>query len=136
MNRFKSVSLLLLSLLLVLSGCGKAPATPVDIDLSGMSETMVYSAVFQMAENPEDYVGKTVRMAGMFTSIHSEAMDRDYYSCTVRDDKGCCTEGLEFILPDGQEYPEFGDSIVVSGTYEIYEEDGGVYGQLVNAVLE
>ena len=131
----KRIAALLALLGLVLTGCG-TPKTPVDIDLTGMSETMVYSAVFQMAENPEEYAGKTVRISGEFTSIHSEAMDRDYYSCSVRDEKGCCTEGIEFLLPPEAPCPAVGDRITVSGVYETYEEDGGLYGQLVDAVLE
>lgn len=135
MKRIMIPAALVLILSILLCGCGKQK-TPVDIDLSGMSENMIYSAAFQMAENPQDYEGKTVRIKGMFTTMHSEAMDRDYYECSVRDKQGCCTEGIEFILPEGQEYPEVGASITVSGTYVTYEEDGGVYGQLINATLE
>ena len=126
--------MLILLLALSMAGCGKR--TPVDVDLSGMSDPMAYSTIIQMSQEPEAYVGKTVRIKGTFGVLHSEAMDRYYYSCDVKDQAGCCTEGIEFILPEGQAYPERGDKIVVSGRYETYEEDGGVYGQLVDAVLE
>ena len=135
----KAILLCLLSLCLILSsaGCGsKVHKAPVDIDLSGMSEVMVYSTSIQIAENPEAYAGKTVRIKGTFNITHSEALNRDYYCCLVKDQKGCCTEGLEFVLPADQSYPDVGDVITVSGTYETYFEDGGLYGQLVDAVVE
>ena len=126
---------LALALILALCGCGKQLA-PVDIDLSGMDGPEAYAAFMQIAENPQDYEGKTVRVKGFFGTLHSEAMDRYYYSCDVKDKDGCCTESMEFILPEGVTYPNRGDEIIVSGTYELYEEDGCIYGQLVNAVLE
>lgn len=135
--RFQKVWILplVMALILALGGCGKQ-AAPVDIDLSGLEGAEAYAAFMQIAENPQDYAGKTVRVKGSFGTLHSEAMDRYYYSCDVKDQDGCCTESMEFILPEGVSYPNRGDKIVVSGTYELYEEDGCIYGQLVNAVLE
>ncbi len=44
-----------------------AAATPgIDVDLTTLSGTMVYSEVFNMIANPEDYVGKTIKMQGQF----------------------------------------------------------------------
>ena len=39
-----------------------------DIDLTTLSSIMVYSEVFNMSVSPEEYIGKTIRMAGIFTT--------------------------------------------------------------------
>ena len=132
-KRICGIVLILMAVLL--SGCGSSK-TPVDLDLSGLEETEVYTKTLRIAQDPEAYVGQTIRIKGIFSSIHSEAMNRYYYSCVAHDKDGCCTEGLEFILPEGEKYPEPGDKITVVGTYAIYEEDGGTYGQLEDAILE
>ena len=38
----------------------------VDIDISQMSGTVVYSTVYDMMWNPQNYVGKTLRVTGIF----------------------------------------------------------------------
>lgn len=38
------------------------------IDLTAMSSTMVFAEVFNMTTHPEDYVGKTVKMQGIFST--------------------------------------------------------------------
>ena len=118
----------------ILSACGSK--SPVDLDLSKMKNTLVYSTSIQIANDPEAYEGKTIRIRGMFFKVYSESQDREYYSCVARDEQGCCIEGIEFVLPEGESYPEEGEDITVSGTYSLYEEDGGLYGQLVDAKLE
>lgn len=45
-----------------------ARAAAVDIDLTKMSSTMVYSTVFNMVNNPVKFVGKTMRMRGEYTT--------------------------------------------------------------------
>ena len=55
---------------LLISGCGgektsapeKILTEAVDIDLTKLSATMVYSAVFDMIENPSEYRGKTIKI--------------------------------------------------------------------------
>ena len=37
------------------------------VDLTALSSTMVYAEVFAMMSSPEDYVGKTVKMQGIFS---------------------------------------------------------------------
>ncbi len=56
-----------------------ANAKPVDIDLTKLSSTMVYSEVANMLTTPDDYTGKSVRMNGTFTFM--EGQNRNYYAC-------------------------------------------------------
>lgn len=38
----------------------------VDVDLTRLSSTMVYSEVYNMMNAPGDYIGKTIKMKGQF----------------------------------------------------------------------
>lgn len=120
----------------------------IDVDLTQLSSTMVYSEVFNMMYVPEDYIGKTVKMNGAF-ALYSQQMDENgqpdlnypiYYACVIADATACCSQGLGFVLngnysyPD--DYPEIGEDITVVGTFETYEEDGNLYCHLVNAEME
>lgn len=108
-----------------------------DIDLTKLSSTMVYSEVFNMLNTPEDYIGKTVRMNGPFVLFQGA----DEYGEAIPDAIyfACCSQGLEFILGDGAEwpkdYPAPGTGITVTGVFETYMEGDIQYCHLVNAKL-
>lgn len=119
----------------------------IDVDLTQLSSTMVYSEVYNMMYTPQDYVGKTVKMNGAF-NLYCQRTDENgqpnfdypiYYACVIADATACCTQGLEFVL-DGNftypdDYPELGRDITVTGTFETYEEAGDTYCHLVNATM-
>ena len=109
-------------------------SAPVDLDLTSMSGTMVYSEVYNIMSNPDDYIGKTIRMNGAFATDDNEI----YYFCIIKDATACCQQGLEFILkgtqyPDG--YPDIGADFTVQGTFERYMEGDQPYYHLINAEL-
>lgn len=114
-----------------------APSTDVDVDLTALSSTMVYSEVQNMLLSPEQYEGKSVRMNGDFAVAQGD--DRMYYACIIRDATACCANGIEFVrqgdysYPD--DYPEVGSQITVVGKFDTYYEDGQMYLQLLNAQL-
>ena len=77
----------------------KASATsPVDVDLTAMTSTMVYAEVNQMLTTPQNYMGKTVRMKGSFT--YSGSVEKYYFACIIADATACCQQGIEFDLKD------------------------------------
>ncbi len=108
----------------------------VDVDLTQLSSTMVYSEVFAMVYEPEEYMGKTVKMNGEF-SVFEGVGGQLYFTCIVKDATACCAQGLEFeldgdyVFPD--DYPEPGSEITVLGTFDKYEEehDGNRYYYLI-----
>ena len=118
-----------------------APEGPpvVDLDLSGMSGTVVYAQVYNMLYDPDAYLGKIIRMAGYYNYYDDQAHGVVYHACIVPDATACCAQGIEFvragehIWPD--EYPEIGTDIIVTGRLEMYEEDGVKYLHLVQADL-
>ncbi|MBR1623272.1 MAG: hypothetical protein IJ675_05125, partial [Pseudobutyrivibrio sp.] len=81
----------------------------VDLDLTALSSTMIYSEVFNMVMEPEAYEGQTVKMDGICNVYVDEETDKTYYACIVQDATQCCAQGLEFILDeslyDQSQYP-------------------------------
>ena len=121
-------------------------AGKVDVDLTVLSSTMVYAEVYNMLYNdPESYLGKTVRARGEF-SIYQLVVDGVLqpdpvaYACIIADAAACCAEGMEFVLKDDlaypDDYPEPGAEITVVGEFQAYEENGMTGYHLINARLE
>ncbi len=108
----------------------------VDLDLTALSATMVYSEVYQMMYYPENYVGKSVKMEGLYDIYHDDNTGADYYACIIQDATACCSQGIEFKLADGFEYPEESvTEVSVKGIFDLYEEDGVTYCTLRDAEL-
>lgn len=118
----------------------------VDVDLTALSSTMVYSEVYNMLyENTADYVGKTVKMKGAFgvaqVVVNGEVPSEPAaYACVIADATACCTQGIEFVLRGEhrypQDYPPLGEEITVIGTFETYESDGIPGVRLAEAELQ
>ena len=119
-------------------------ADGVDVDLTVLSSTMVYSEGYNMLYfYPEDYYGKNVKMTGQFNVyqwVDESGIVADMpvaYACIISDATACCAEGVEFVLegdytyPD--DYPELGTEITVIGEFQSYEENGVTWYHLVNA---
>ncbi len=116
------------------------PKSDVDVDLTELSSTMVYSEVYNMMYTPENYIGKTIRMSGTFVVYTNQDESQFYPAVLIADATACCSQGLEFVLegnpsyPEG--YPEMETKITVVGVFETYEEDGYLYCRLKNAKID
>ena len=121
------------------------PETPgnstdgIDVDLTALSSTMVYSEVYNMLLSPDDYIGKTVKMDGTFAYYHDDSSDKDYFACIISDATACCSQGIEFMLTDDysypDDYPEEGGNICVVGVFDTYREGDYTYFTLRDATL-
>ncbi len=148
----KKISILwvLCLLVCVLTGCavshaemakdGPSPtAAPpaVDLDLSRLSGTVVYSLVYNMTEEPEAYIGKVIKMSGFYDFFEDDISGVVYHACIIPDATACCAQGIEFIWsgehqwPD--DYPEAGTDIIVTGRLESYDEGEYRYLHLVDS---
>ena len=100
-----------------------------DIDLSRMSGTMVYGQVYQMVMYPSKYLGKHIKMKGIFSSYYDEELERRFYGCVIQDALACCSQGLAFELAKPREfpkeYPAEGDAIIVEGDFDYEKDEGG-----------
>lgn len=107
-------------------------AAPIDFDLTKMSGTMVYSYVYNLLNEPLDYVGKRFKIAGSYDEFVWDENGATYHNIIVADATACCSEGLEFVmLNESAEYPKPGTEIVVVGTLESYDENGEMYLHVV-----
>ena len=115
-------------------------ADGVDVDLTVLSSTMVYSEVYNMLLfTPDSYLGKTVKMMGQFSYYEDTTTGNRYFACIIADATACCAQGMEFVLEGDYTYPddcpELGAEITVIGEFQSYEENGMTWYHLVNARL-
>jgi hypothetical protein len=54
----------------------------VDVDLTQLSNTMVYAEVYNMMANPLDYLGKTVKATGPYYATYYDATGQYYPLCS------------------------------------------------------
>ena len=123
---------------------GKDTGESTFVDLTALSSTMVYAEVFAMMSSPEDYVGKTVKMQGIFSKgqLYAAGSLNDggtVFACVIQDATACCAQGIPFELAGDhtypQDYPELGDTITVVGTFEIHQQEGMQFCRLRDAEL-
>ena len=84
----------------------EAPAVSVDVDLTTLSSTMVYAEVFNMMMSPDDYIGKTIRMTGIFTVYQDPETKQVYCGVIVEDATACCAQGFDLVMPEERSYPQ------------------------------
>jgi len=111
----------------------------VDVDLTILSATMVYSEVYNIMLYPNEYVGKTIKMRGLYSVYYDESVDKYYHACIISDATACCAQGIEFELKDEGQYPDENamgiEEICVIGRFDTYQEDECTYCTLRDAVI-
>ncbi|MGL5437946.1 MAG: hypothetical protein ACRDBO_21635 [Lachnospiraceae bacterium] len=112
----------------------------IDVDLTGLSATMVYAEVYNMMVYPENYLGKTVKIKGQYYAAYIEDQDAYYHYVIIADALACCESGIEIIWDNNEheypdEYPDNLTEVEVVGTFSMYEEDGYTYGYLATEDL-
>ena len=110
-----------------LTGCGAAPVedVAVDVDLTTLSSTMVYSEVYNIMSNPESYRGKSIKVDGLMFVDYDPELNSDYYAVIIEDATACCQQGMEFVCSDHSNLPPAGSQVEVSGTFGSYDAPGG-----------
>ena len=134
-----------LCLLLACSACSggettEAAAKPqqtVDLDLSVLSGTFVYAEVYNLMAEPQDYMGKTIKIRGIYSVFQEPSTGVVYHACVIPDATACCMQGIEFVWggdhvwPD--DYGEEGGTVTVTGRLESYLDGGITYLHLVDS---
>lgn len=111
-------------------------AKSVDLDLTELSSTLIYSEVYNMLITPDDYKGKIIKMKGLFNQYTDEETGKIYNAVVIPDATACCQQGLEFELSD-KTNPNFeqGTEITVVGTFDTYSDGKFLYCHLKNAKI-
>ncbi len=136
---------LLIFFSLVLFGCNKVQKNinssdleiktteKVDFDLSTMKPNMVYAQVFDMLVSPETYENKIIRMKGNFEIYEASEIMGISYAVIIYDALACCQQGIEFRYDFGNNLPEKGSEITVTGKFILSELESGISYNFVQA---
>ncbi|MDR2537592.1 MAG: hypothetical protein LBC46_04730 [Treponema sp.] len=117
-----------------------AGATKGGSNIVEIKEKMFIAQVNDVYLNPDDYVGKTIKLEGLFMTQDNGAQIPPYYF-VIRYGPGCCgndgNAGFEVIW-DNQEpvYPRDNEWVEAVGVFGSYEEDGYPYYCLSLASLK
>lgn len=116
----------------------------IDINLSVLSADLRYAQVYDMCMNPDTYVGKVVKAQGLYSYWKNEETGAEYKTIIITDALACCAQGIEFKEVKGQKLPTpyTGQEdtteceLAATGVFGYYVEDGGIYIELLDAVIE
>ena len=121
----------------------EAPTVSVAVDLTTLSSTMVYAEVFNMMVSPDDYIGKTIRITGIFTVYQDPETKQVYCGVIVQDATACCAQGFDIAMPENalypQDYPPAESEVTVVGELQAdrsMEEYGMIFLRLENVTFE
>lgn len=114
----------------------------IDIDLTKLGSTMVYSQVYNMMNSPSEYIGKIVKVSGPFLPFDSNYPNYCYPAIYIADATACCANGLEFLLygvprctkEGGNGYPLRNEEATIVGRFNTYLEDGSRYVHLEDSI--
>ena len=143
-KHFKKIAIAFIAVFLfALNASAKDPggntSQKIDIDLARMSGTMVYAQVYKMETEPVKFIGKRIRMKGVFSSYYDQETKKRFYGCVIADALACCSQGLAFELakerkfPD--EFPDEGAEITIIGDFEMEEYGDDAYPIIRNAKM-
>ena len=106
------IAVLLFALNASAKDSGGNASKKIDIDLTRMSSTMVYAYVFKMVNEPTKFIGKRIRMKGVFSSYYDQETQKRYYGCVIE-----------------------GGKITIIGDFEMAEEGNDAYPVIRNAKM-
>ncbi|MCL1815162.1 MAG: metal ABC transporter permease [Treponema sp.] len=139
-----------------LTDAEKAAFAPGNIPLADktsktieITEKMFIAQVNDIYLNPEDYLGKIIKLEGIFKTIGYAEMNRDFYF-VLRSGPGCCgndgavgfevswpiTTGLNSPQTEDRRYPKPNEWVAAEGSLAYYEEGGHSYLYLALSSLE
>ena len=92
-----------------------------------MGSDMVYSSVYQLMYDTDEYIGKKIKIKGQYYSAYDETTGQYYHFVLIADAAACCSQGIEFVWGDGShvypdEYPADETEVEVTGTFETYKD--------------
>ena len=141
------LTLLICLMLLFAAGCSSNTAPPaaaatepsndatsvkIDVDLTEFSKTMMIAMIDSIYTTPDEYIGKTIKMGGKYSSVYYSDINQRFHYVLFSDEESCCSYGFIFeydgAYPD--DYPEEDADIAVSGIFGSGEALGQKYHYL------
>lgn len=117
----------------------------IDIDLIELTADLRYAQIFDMCSYPDNYIGKIVKVSGLYDQWENEETGAVYKTVIITDALACCAQGIEFKEIPGQKLPipydwvsedTSASEITVTGRFGCYIEDDILYIELTDAVLD
>lgn len=93
----------------------------VDEDISILPTSLAYAQTTRMMFDMEPYEGLTVKIKGMYYHEVIEELDIDRKTIMLMDETSCCQGYFEIELPDGADYPENGQQMMIIGKYTVVQ---------------
>lgn len=105
------------------------PAIPADSSVIEIKEKMFIAQTNDVYLNPDDYLGRTLKLEGLFKREQSGGAN---YCFVLRYGPGCCgydgNAGFEIAWNKAEEtYPAADDWVEATGVLKTYQEDGYSY---------
>ena len=107
------------SALLLLTACGN-PSEDSVMDLTALNQTMQYSQVNQMLDQPEPYFGQMIQICGEYYKGNHHAIIR------VMDEQACCAAEITIFPADESAFDgiENFSAITVRGVFGTFQSYG------------
>lgn len=96
----------------------------VDFDLTKLSNSGAYDACYNITINPDQYLGHTVKASG--TVSKTETDEKVLTTLLIKNDSGD-VQGFEFELAEGEQIPDDGSEITITGSFETYVDNDYTY---------
>jgi len=119
--------ILLFSVILTASCSEEAKKDDIDVNLSGLSQTIIQAELQKLYSNSPDYLGKTIKASGTYLTLYYEKTDSHRHYIIVVPGDACCQLGFEFKLKGDNDYPADNTAIEVTGILEKATDIGGAY---------
>ncbi len=93
-----------------------------DIDLTTMSSTMVYSQIYDVMVNYNNYLDKSINLVGTFSTMYYDEIAQTLNFVVINDATGCCPQGLELKFAEDVTLPAADATIGIQGRFTTYFE--------------
>jgi len=127
-KKLVNAAVLITVTVLFLVGCSGTKKSEVSNDIIVIKEKMFATQVQDVYNNAEDYIGKTIKLEGLFKQ--EQPYEGDPYCFVLRYGPGCCgfdgNVGFEIKWDEtrAQPFPKEDAWIETIGVLKQYEEDG------------
>ena len=118
---FTALAIIVIIVALFITGCARAQKS----DIIEIKERMFISQIQDIYLNTNDFMGKTIKLEGIFMESF---WNESYYYYVIRyvPDPCCGTDSIGFMIkwPDGlREYPENNSWVETTGELKLFEDD-------------
>ena len=137
----------LLAVVILLSGVflasccsGKAEEAPVTVDLTKMSNMMIYSLMYDILMKPEDYADQRMRLVGTYSPFKNPDTGLMEHTLIFYDVSYCCEVELRVNMKEEYQYPKDfprdGNKMTVVGRFNVEEMDNKTICTLEDCEME